>query len=386
MMARQRDYYEILGVAKNASDEEIRKAYLKLAHKYHPDKTGGDKAAEEKLKEINAAYDTLKNAEKRARYDRFGHAAEQFGAGAEPGFGFEGFDFNMGGGGFDTSVEDLFDALFGGGRSRTGRGRRRAAMPGRDLEYPVRITLREAAFGTKKKIRFNRLEACGDCNGVGAAPGTGPQTCSTCGGAGQVRRSQGFFSVSQTCPECRGAGQVIASPCRSCSGSGRVNGQREISVDIPAGIDAGQRLRLAGEGEPGTGVGPRGDLYIVVQVQPDEVFTREGNDVICEIPVSFPQAALGATIRVPTLRSEAELKIPAGTQTGKTLRLRGMGMPDLRGYGHGDQIVRIQVETPKKLSREQKELLKKFEELSDAQTYPLHRRFVDKIKESLGGK
>lgn len=381
-MAPQRDYYEILGVPRGATEQEMRKAYLKLAHKYHPDKTGGDKKAEEKLKEINAAYDTLKNPEKRARYDRFGHAAEQFGAGGEPGFGHEGFGFEAGGGGFEAPFEDLFDALFGA--SRQGRGRRRAVAPGHDLEYSVSITLREAAFGAKKKVRFNRRETCTDCSGSGAAPGSTPQTCPTCGGAGQVRRSQGFFSVSQACPRCRGSGQIVSNPCAKCSGAGYVTGSREISIDIPAGIDTGQRLRLASEGEPGMNGGPPGDLYIAVEVRPDEIFTREGNDIVCEIPVGFTQAALGATIRVPTLKSEAELKIPPGTQSGNSLRLHGMGMPDIHGYRHGDQIVRVQVETPIKLTKEQKELLRQFEEASNAQTYPLHRRFIEKIKQSLG--
>lgn len=372
-MAKQKDYYEILGVSRNASQDEVRKSYLKLAHKYHPDKTGGDKAAEEKLKEINEAYDTLKNPEKRAQYDRYGHMADQFARGE----GFGGFGF---GGGVEAPFEEFFDVLFGRGGPR-----HRAAVAGSDLEARVTITLRDAATGTKKQVRVNRMELCGDCSGTGAAPGTQPQSCPDCGGAGQVRQAQGFFSITHTCPRCRGAGKVIGIPCSRCRGSGRVRAQRELAVDLPQGMGTGQRLRVPGEGEPGQGGGPRGDLYIYVEVTPDEVFERDGNDVICEVPVGFVHATLGTTIRVPTLKGEAELKIPPGTQSGTLFKLRGMGMPDIRGYYKGDQIVRIQVETPTKLNREQKDLLKRFEELSNTQTYPLHRRFMDKIKSTLGG-
>ena len=373
-----KDYYELLGVPKTASDAEIRKAYLKLAHKYHPDKTGGDKAAEEKLKEINAAYDTLKNTEKRAQYDRFGSAGEQFGGAGAGGFGG---GFSGGFGGAEAPFEDFFDVLFGRGGSG---GRRRGATPGNDLEYRISITLREAAFGVKKQIRINRMDTCGDCSGSGAGAGSSPQTCTECGGSGQVRRAQGFFSVTQTCPRCRGRGRTITNPCGRCSGSGRVRTQRELSVDLPAGVDTGSRLRVAGEGEPGEGGGARGDLYIYIEVQADEIFTREENDILCEVPISFPQAALGATIRVPTLKGEAELKIPAGAQSGTLFRMPGLGVPDLRGYRKGDQIVRVHVETPTRLTKDQKELLKKFQELSDAQDYPLHRRFMEKIKKSFG--
>lgn len=376
MMAAQGDYYEILGVSRDASPEEVRKAYLKKAHKYHPDKTGGDKVAEDKLKEVNAAYDTLKNSEKRAQYDQFGHGGDPF---ASAGAGAGGFGFG-GSGGSEAPFEDLFDALFGGGRGT----RRRASAPGRDLEYRFTITLADAAFGTKKEVRFPRMENCGDCGGNGAAPGSKPEACPDCGGSGQVRQVQGFFSVSRTCGRCRGAGRIVTRPCGKCSGSGQVRAQRTLHVDIPAGVDTGSRIRLAGEGEAGIGGGPRGDLYIRVEVEEHEIFHREGNDIICEVPVSFSQAALGATIRVPTLGKEADLKIPAGTQSGQQLRLRGMGIPDVRGYRQGDQIVCVHVETPSKLSREQKELLKKFDKLSGTQTYPRHRRFVDALKQYLG--
>lgn len=368
MMAAQRDLYEILGVSRTATDEEIRRAYLKLAHKYHPDKTGGDKEAENKLKEINAAYDILKNAEKRRQYDMYGQAGEQMGGfGGAGGFG----------GGFDSPFEDIFDMLFGG---RGGGGRRSAARPGNDLEYRVTLTLNEAAFGTKKNIRFSRKETCSDCAGSGSAPGMRPETCPVCRGSGQVRASQGFFSITQTCHRCRGAGRVITKPCSRCGGEGRIRIQREISVDIPAGVDTGLRLRVAGEGEPGDGGGPRGDLHIFIEVLPHEIFLREGVDIICEYPISVSQAALGATVRVPTLQGVADLKIPPGTQPGAALRLRGLGMPDLRGYRQGDQIIRIIVEVPTRLTRRQRELLKEFDTENDPKSYPLHRRFMDMLK------
>lgn len=370
-----KDYYEILGVPRESSEDEIRKAYRKLAHKYHPDKTGGDKKAEDKLKEINSAYNTLRNAEKRAKYDRFGEAGEQFAGG----FGTGGFGGGASGfGGF----EDIFDAFFGQGSGSRGRG---GATAGSDLEYRISITLRQATFGAKKKISFNRQENCSECKGTGAAPGTGPEVCGDCGGSGQVRVTQGFYSVTRTCPRCRGAGRMITSPCRHCSGRGMSTTKRDLSLDIPAGVDTGARLRVGGEGEPGRGGGPRGDLYIFIEVEKDEIFTRDGNDIVCEVPISLVEAVLGKTMRVPTLKGEADLRIPPGTQSGTLFKLRGLGIPDLRGYSQGDQFVRIQVETPTKLNREQKELLRRFEELSDAKTYPLHRRFMDKLKESFGG-
>lgn len=367
-----RNHYDTLGVSRDASLEEIRRAYRKLAHKYHPDKTGGDKKAEDKLKEINSAYDILKNVEKRSKYDRFGNAGEQYGGGGQ----------GFGGAGFDSAFDDIFDMFFG----REGGGvRRRAATPGHDLEYRVSVTLREAATGGKKKISFNRMESCGDCSGTGATRGSSPEGCTQCGGSGQVRVAQGFFSITRTCPQCRGMGRVIKNPCSRCSGRGLVKTRRELSVDIPPGVDTGTRLRIGGEGEPGQGGGPRGDLYIYVEVETKDIFQREGNDIICEVPVSFTQATLGTTIRVPSLNGEAELKIPAGTQSGTVFRLRGLGMPDIRGYTHGDQLVRVAVETPTKLNREQKELLRRFDELSDVKTYPLHRRFMNNIKKSFGG-
>lgn len=371
-MSRPKDLYEILGVARDASQDDVRKAYLKLAHKYHPDKTGGDKAAEEKLKEVNAAYDVLKNPEKRAKYDRFGDQS----AG-----GFEGFG-GGGGQGFEAPFEDFFDMLFGQG----GQGRRRsAAQPGNDLEMRITLTLEEAARGTTKKVKFSRQEICGDCSGSGAAPGTKPETCQQCGGTGQTRVTHGFFSVARTCQVCRGTGKMIAKPCRKCNGAGHVKSQRELSVDVPAGVDTGSRLRVSGEGEPGMGGGPRGDLYLAIEIARHEHFQRDGVNLYLDVPITITQAALGDTVRVPTLEGEAELRIPAGTQPGTQLRMRGLGLPDLRGYRQGDLIVRVQVEIPQKITKRQREILEEFQQLSDQKTYPLYRRFLDSFRRATGG-
>jgi molecular chaperone DnaJ len=374
-MAHTKDLYEILGVSRDAKPEEIRKAYLKLAHKYHPDKTGGDKAAEERLKEVNGAYDVLKNPEKRAQYDRFGSMDGQSFSG-DFGGGFAG----GGGGGFDAPFDDLFDMLFGQGG---GRRQHNAARAGSDLELRLAITLKEAAFGAKKKIRFPRKEKCGDCNGTGAAAGSKAENCSQCNGAGQVRVAHGFFSVTRTCPKCHGAGRTINKPCRQCSGAGLVKSTRELSIDIPAGVDTGSRLRVSGEGEPGNSGGPRGDLYVFLQVAEHPIFHRDGVDLLCEVPVTLSQAALGDSVRVPTLDGhQADLKIPAGTQSGAMLRLRGQGIGDLRGYRKGDLIVRVVVETPAKLTRRQRELLNEFESLSEPRTYPAREAFDRKVREN----
>ncbi len=379
-MPQQKDLYEILGVSRDASQDEIRRAYLKLAHKYHPDKTGGDKASEEKLKEVNAAYEVLKNPDKRTQYDRFGGDAFT-GAHAQGSPFGQGFSGAYSGAGFEDPFEDLFDILFGKARGRRTGGRAtHRVVPGRDVEARLNITLQEAALGAQKSVRFKRREVCSECKGSGAAAGSAPQTCANCHGAGQVRMAQGFFSVTRTCPRCRGSGVVISDPCRRCGGDGRVNLQRDVMVDVPPGVDTGSRLRLAGEGEPGTGGGPRGDLYILIVVEPSDIFEREGTTIMCEVPINFAQAAMGDTIQVPTLTGQAELKVPAGTQSGNLLRLRGLGMPDVHGYRQGDEIVRIQVETPTKLSRRQKELIEQFQELSEPRNYPLRRRFIDKLK------
>ncbi len=367
----QRDPYEVLSVAREASQDEIRRAYLKLAHKYHPDKTGGDKQAEEKLKEINAAYDILKNPEKRAKFDRFGSVDGQ----PFPG-GFEGFG---GLSGFESPIDDFFDMIFGKGGRRGGRAR---PQQGNDLELRLTATLREAAAGVKKTLRFSRMENCDECRGTGAAAGSRPEPCSQCQGAGQVRVAHGFFSVSRTCPRCGGAGSIIGRPCRRCNGQARVKVSREINVDVPAGVDTGSRLRIQGEGEPGLYGGPRGDLFIHMEVAPDPVFRREGTTIFCEAPITITQAALGDTIRVPTLQGEADLRIPAGTQSGTDLRLRGYGLPDLRGYQQGDQIVRVVVETPVKLSRRQRELLEELAVISNSKNYPQQASFAEKSRRS----
>jgi molecular chaperone DnaJ len=365
-----KDYYEILGVPRDSDEDAIRAAYRKLAHLYHPDKTGGDKPAEDKLKEINEAYDVLKNKEKRARYDRFGSSGA--GAGAQ-GFG--------GGFGAGSPFDDIFDAFFSGTR---GGGGPRTAARGDDLEYRLHLSLREAAHGTSKTIRFKRHENCQECSGSGAAKGSGVDRCTQCGGTGQVRMSQGFFSITRTCPRCQGAGGVIKDPCPACGGSGSAVAQRELTVKIPPGVDTGSRLRMSGEGEGGRSGGPRGDLYVFLEVEEDEVFTREGNDLLCEVPVSFSQAILGAEIKVPSLDGETDLKIPAGTQSGTVFRMRSLGIPDVRGYHKGDLLITVEIETPTKLTKEQKELIRKFEELSSATTYPLHKRFLDRIRKSFG--
>lgn len=373
-MSRPRDLYEILGVARDASQDDIRKAYLKLAHQYHPDKTGGDKAAEEKLKEVNAAYDILKNAEKRAKYDRFGDQSAGGG-------GFEGFG-GAGGQGFEAPFEDFFDMLFGQGGQGGGGRRRSAAQPGNDLEMRLVLSLAEAAKGVTKKVKFSRMENCADCSGSGAAPGSKPEVCTQCGGAGQVRVAHGFFSVQRTCPGCRGSGKTISKPCRKCNGAGQVKTQRELSVDVPAGVDTGSRLRVTGEGEPGAGGGPRGDLYLAIEIERHEHFQRDGINLYIDVPITLTQAALGDTVRVPTLDGEAELRVPAGTQPSTQLRLRGLGLPDIRGYRQGDLIVRVQVEVPQKITKRQREILEEFQQLSDQKTYPLYRRFLDSFRRS----
>ncbi len=369
-MSRQRDLYEVLGVSRNATQDEMRKAYLKLAHKYHPDKTGGDKDMEDKLKEINAAYDILKNPEKRSQYDQFGSTEGQpFTSGFGGDFG------GMGGG---APFEDLFDMLFGGQGKRRSPGR---GQPGSDLEYRLRVTLEEAALGVKKTVSFNRQESCSDCQGTGGAKGSSPETCRQCGGAGQVRAAHGIFSVTRTCPVCQGSGRVISNPCRSCTGSGQVKSRRELQIDVPPGVDDGQRLRAAGEGEAGRLGGQRGDLIIAIQVERHPLFERDGATILCEVPVTFSQAVLGATVKVPTLFGMEELRIPAGAKSGAQVTLRGKGMPDVRGYRQGDQLVVLRVETPARITRRQKELLEEFDRESDARTYPGCDEYAKKVRQ-----
>lgn len=343
------DYYETLGVAKNSNSDEIKKAYRKQAMKYHPDRNPGDKAAEEKFKEMQEAYDVLSDEKKRAAYDRFGHDAVQGGA-AGGGAGY---------GNFTDIFSDVFNNIFGA--ERGGGGGRSYAQQGSDLGYNLDLTLEQAVFGATIEIKIPSLAACETCKGSGAKKGSKPSKCQTCDGHGQVRMQQGFFSIQQTCPNCHGEGQIISDPCSDCRGQGRVRQFKTLSVKIPAGIDDGDRIRLHGEGEAGLHGGPPGDLYVQVHVKPHAIFTRQHNDLLCEVPINFVTAALGGEVDVPTLAGLARLKIPTETQTNKMFRLRGKGVKSMRGNSVGDLLCRIVVETPVKLTGKQKELLQEFE-------------------------
>jgi len=346
----KRDYYEVLGVERTASESELKSAYRKLAMKYHPDRNPGDHAAEEKFKEAAEAYAVLCDSDKRSMYDRFGHAGVSSAAGAGAGFDPNVFaEF----GDFADILGNMFGFgdIFGGGRRRGGPQR------GADLRYDLEISFEESAKGTETSIQIPRHETCETCHGSGAAAGSSPTTCPMCRGAGQVRRQQGFFTIAQTCPQCRGNGKIISKPCATCSGNGRVARERKITVKIPPGIATGQQLRLQGEGEAGAAGGPAGHLYVVIHVQEHEHFRRDGNNLFCEVGVNFTTLALGGEIQVPTLGDPETVKVPEGTQTGTTLRLKGKGMPDVNGRGHGDLFATIQVRTPKKLNKEQRKLL-----------------------------
>ena len=368
------DYYEVLGVARTASDQEIKSAYRRLAVKYHPDKNPNDASAEEKFKEAAEAYSVLQDSEQRRRYDRFGHAGVSAGAGAGS-WGAPGF------GGIEDILGDLFGFgdVFGGSRSGS---RRSAAQRGADLRYDLEITLEEAANGMTAQLRIPRLEGCEACKGSGAAPGTQAESCQTCGGTGQVRYQQGFFSVARTCGACRGAGQVIKNPCKECKGAGRVQKEKQMEVKIPAGVETGSRLRVQGEGEAGTQGGPAGDLYVVIHVAEHEEFERQGSNLYEAVPITFAQAALGADIMVKTLDGEEKLKIPLGTQTGTVFRLKGKGMPQLGGRGKGDLFVSVSVVTPTSLTREQRRLL---EQLAEVENKDLESKgLVDKVRDIFG--
>ena len=372
----KRDFYEILGVAKNASDEEIKKAYRKLAMKYHPDRNPDSKQAEEKFKEAKEAYEMLSDAQKREAYDRFGHAGvdpNMGGAGAGGGGGF--------GGGFSDAFGDIFGDIFGGGgRARGGP----QVYRGADLRYNLDITLEQAAHGFDTTIRVPSWDECDTCHGSGAKPGTSPTTCGTCGGHGQVRMQQGFFSIQQTCPKCHGTGKVIPDPCTTCSGAGRIKRNKTLEVKIPAGIDDGMRIRSTGNGEPGMNGGPPGDLYVEIHIQQHAVFQRDGDDLHCEMPISFARAALGGEIEVPTLSGKVSFSVPEGTQTGKTFRLRGKGIKGVRSGFPGDLFCHVVVETPVKLTDKQKELLREFDQLTaagGAKHSPQSKTWMDKVKE-----
>ncbi len=339
----KRDYYEVLEVSRSASEADIKKAFRRLAMKYHPDRNPDDEEAEQNFKEAKEAFDVLSNANKRAAYDQFGHAGVDQSAG---GGGFSG--------GFGDAFSDIFGDIFGGGRSRVRKGA--------DLQYNLELELEDAVAGTTVKIRVPTLKHCTTCSGSGAKPGTSPQTCSTCGGHGQVRMQQGFFSVQQTCPNCRGKGTTISDPCDSCHGAGRVREHKSLSVEVPAGVDNGDRIRLSGEGEAGEAGAPPGDLYVQIHVKPHAIFERDNADLYCEVPISIVTAALGGDLEVPSLDGRLNLKIPAGTQTHKLFRMRGKGVKPVRGGPVGDLICRIVVETPVKLTGEQKQL---FEQLAN---------------------
>ena len=359
------DYYELLGVGRDASDTDLKRAYRQLAMQCHPDKNPGDKAAEERFKQISEAYAVLSDPDKRAHYDRFGVA---------PGAG-GGFDA----GGFGTLFEDIFENFFSGG----GRGRRTRAARGEDLQYELKISLEEAATGLETKVQVPRLEACETCHGTGAEPGTQRVTCEACRGQGQVRFNQGFLTVARTCPKCQGEGEITRNPCKACRGEGRQRAERLLGIKIPAGIEDGMQLRLSGEGSAGVHGGPHGDLYVLVRIRDHAIFARHGADLLCEVPVSFPQLALGAELEVPTLTAKETLKIPAGTQPHHVMRLRGKGMPHLRGRGHGDACYRLVLEVPQKLNGKQREALEAYEKASTGQRGPLLTSFLERMKKIL---
>ena len=369
----KRDYYEILGVERSASDQEIKSSYRKLAMQHHPDRNPGNPQAEEKFKEASEAYSVLIDSEKRARYDQFGHA----------GLGNGGF------GGFDPSAftdfsdifGDLFSDFFG---VNVGTGRRNRAQKGGDARADLNLTFEEAAFGKKTEVKVRRYESCEQCHGSGAAAGKGPVTCSTCGGRGQVRYQQGFFSVARSCPNCGGMGRVITDPCTKCKGQGRQVRERTVEVNVPAGVEDGTRMRYQEQGDAGVNGGPAGDLYVVLHVKAHPFFEREGKDLFCSVPVSFAQAALGAEITIPTLDGEYKLKIPEGTQSGTVLRVRGKGVPSIRGGGKGDLHVQVRVQTPSKLTKRQRELLAELGGTSAVDNKPEPRSLFEKVKEIFG--
>jgi len=378
----KRDYYEVLGVSKTASADDIKRAYRRMAMKYHPDKNPDDKGAEDKFKECAEAYEVLSDREKRQRYDQFGHEGlrgigmrdythmrwQDIGSIFEDIFGFD----------------DFFSGIFGGRGRRTAR--RAGPTRGYDLETSVELTLNDIAQGTEKTIEFTRQDTCSQCSGTGCAKGTKPGRCNTCGGTGQVARGGGFFQMVSTCPQCRGTGQIITSPCKKCKGTGRIPKKRSVSIKIPPGVHEGQGIRAANEGEPGRGGGTRGDLYCYVRIKPHEFLQRDGNNLITVVPISFTQAALGTTIDVPSLNGTKGLKIPPGTQYGSIFRIKGQGLPDIRTHRTGDQLVQIIIETPAKLNAKQQELLREFAKTENKTVSPQSQRFFEKLKKHFGNK
>lgn len=374
----KRDYYEVLGIDRNASETEIKRAFRQLAKKYHPDLNPDNKEAEQKFKEINEAYEVLSDSDKKARYDRFGHAGVDQNGGFGQGFG--GFT-----GGFGDIFEDIFD-MFGGGFSST---RKNAPRKGSDIKYRLDIDFEEAAFGAEKEIEFSRTENCSKCNGTGAEPGTNKTKCSKCSGTGEIKYAQNtpFGKIVRvgTCDICHGSGEIIDKPCTTCSGSGKKRKTRKINIKIPAGVDTGSVIPLRGEGESGEKGGPSGDLYIYINVKPHEIFTREGNDIFCEVPISFVQASLGAEIDIPSLEDEIKHVIPEGTQTGTVFKFKNKGIPNVRGYGRGDQYVKVVVKVPTKLTENQRELLKQFAIESGERVSEHKKGFFDKVKDAFTG-
>lgn len=379
-MADKRDYYEVLGVSRDATPDDLKKAYRKLAVKYHPDKNPGDKAAEEKFKEVSEAYDILNDADKRAAYDRYGHAAFAGGMGGPAGGGggfhnpFDIFNEVFGGGGGGGIFETFFGG--GGGRSRRADGPQRGA----DLRYGLEITLEEAAHGAQREIDYERQVGCKTCRGSGSTSGSGKKSCRTCGGVGQVIMSRGIFQVQQACPDCQGSGEIVSDPCRDCRGTGMTKESARVRINIPAGIEDGSRLRSSGNGNAGTKNGPAGDLYVVIQVKQHEIFEREGDDLHCQMPLSFTSAALGGEIIVPTMGAKATVKVPAGTQNGTTFRLRGKGMKTLGSDHHGDLYVHVQIAVPTKLSAEQRAKLEDYAKSLGETTSPMEESFFEKAK------
>ena len=371
----KRDYYEVLGVIKSTSPEDIKKAYRKSALKYHPDKNKGDKASENKFKEASEAYHVLSDKKRRKNYDQFGHAAFEGGPGRG---GFENFDFSQ----FSTSFSDIFEDFFEGfGETRGRRQGRSSSFRGEDLRYDLSISLEDAYHGKKHEINFSSSERCGRCDGYGGEPGSKPVSCSMCGGQGQVRSSQGFFTIQQTCPECSGSGEQISSPCKECRGMGKKQTRKKIFTNIPKGVDDGTRIRLSGKGEAGIKGGGNGDLYIFVSIEPHSIFQRSEENLFYEFPISLADATLGTTVEVPTIDGEkAKVKIPAGTQNGKQFRLRGKGMPIIRDKDYGDLYIRAVTEVPVSLNKEQKNLLEQFKKLEDTKTNPSIKNFFEKAK------
>ncbi len=378
MAEQKRDYYEVLGVSRGASEDEIKKAYKKMARKYHPDLNPGDKSAEEKFKEVNEAYEVLSDADKKARYDQYGHA------GVDPNFGAGGF-----GGGFDGGFDfgdlgDIFGSFFGGGFGGGRRTNPNAPQRGESIRMSIAISFEEAAFGCEKAVTVERYETCDTCHGNGCAPGTSPEVCPDCHGTGtvQVRRQtpMGVFATSAPCAKCGGKGRIIHQPCKDCRGSGMVRKKKTIQASIPAGIDNGQTISIRGQGNAGKNGGPAGDLLITITVRPHELFRREGTSVLCEAPITFTQAVLGAELEIPTIDGKVKYTLPEGTQSGTTFRLKGKGIPSINGRGRGDQYVTVYIETPKNLNKEQKEALKKFAETMGESNYEEQKKFFKKFK------